>query len=487
MRVQTERLPGHRARLEIEVEQQRIDREMDRAYKRLANRVSIPGFRRGKAPRVLVERALGTEAILDEASREFIPDAIADAVEQEQLEPVAEPDDLDIVSIEPFTFKVTVPLVPTVTLGDYRSVIAERRPVEVTDEQVEEVISELREAKSSWVAPDPARPAREGDQLIVDIDEYVEDDKEGEQRDLRVVLGNGNLIEELESQLPGVEEGQDYTFTATLSDEHPDEDLRGKPARFEVKVKSVRERVLPELDDAFAQSARPGVASVAELRERVRRDLEREARQAERSRLVEDVIQQMVATSTVELPDVLVEREIDHQVQHMEEYLGQSNISLDQYLRAAGQTREELRESQRERARERLMRGLVLSEIAKAEHVAVEDADLEREVDRIAGRISSEERDEVRSLLAGEEWQRRLRSDLFDRKLQSHLVELATGAPLEDEAEEDDREAEVQADTAEAMAEGDGGAEGSEVAEPVQEVELEAAQEVAVELAPELA
>ncbi|MDQ3855735.1 MAG: hypothetical protein M3281_04990, partial [Chloroflexota bacterium] len=144
----------------------------------------------------------------------------------------------------------------------------------------------------------------------------------------------------------------------------------------------------------------------------------------------------------------------------------------------------ELRESQRERARERLMRGLVLSEIAKAEHIAVEDADLEREVDRIAGRISSEERDEVRSLLAGEEWQRRLRSDLFDRKLLSHLVELATGTPLEDEVEDDDGEAEVQA---EAIAEGDGGAEGSEVAEPVQEVELEAAQEVAVELAPELA
>lgn len=432
MKVQSERLPGSVARLEIEVGQEQLDREMERAYRRLSGRVQVPGFRRGKAPRVLVERALGEGALLQEATQSLVPDAIADALQQEQLDPVGEPEAFNVLEMEPFRFEVTVPLVPTVTLGDYRTVRAERRPVEVSDEEVGEVIERLREREASWVTPDPPRPAQSGDQLTVDIQDFVEDvPLGGVQEDLTVVLGEGPLMEELDRQLVGAEEGEEYDLEATLPDDHRDEDLAGKPARFHVKVKSIQEKVLPELDDEFAGRIGEDVSTLAELRDRVRDNLAASKAAEERNRLVEDVVSQVVQASSVEMPDVLVEREIDHRVEHLEGDLRRQGIQLDQFLSLTGRSRREMRDEFRDSARERLTRGLVLSEVAHAENLEVDDADLERETARLTEGVAEEELPQVRELLATEQWQERLRSDAYDRKLLNHLVEMATGEPLD--------------------------------------------------------
>lgn len=435
LKVQTEKLPGSIARLEIEVEREQVDRELDRAYKRLANRVLVPGFRRGKAPRVLIERTLGDAALLDEASKELIPDAIAEAIQQEHLEPIAEPESLNVLTTDPFTFEVTVPLVPVVTLGDYTSIHAERHPVSVSDEQVEEVLERLREREAEWVTPDPARPAQEGDQLTIDLEEFVEDEQIGEQSDLTVVLGAGTLIGELESQLMGVEEAKDYEFTAQLSEEHQVEEVAGKPASFKVTVKSVKEKHTPELNDEFAASVGEGVSTLEELRTKVRENLQSQSEQTERDRLLEDVIGQIVSDSQVDVPAVLVERELDQHVERLESYLQQSNLTLDQFLATTNQSRQELRNTQREGAQERLVRGLVLSEVAKAENISVEDSDIDRAAERIAFSIDESELPEARGVLQSDWWRNQVRSDLYDKKVLNRIVEIATGEPLDSEEE----------------------------------------------------
>ena len=432
MKVQSEKLPESLARLEIEVEPEQVNREVERAYKRLANRVLIPGFRRGKAPRVLVERALGEGALMDEATKELVPDTIADALEQEGLRPIGEPQSFDILATEPFRFEVTVPLAPTVTLGDYKSVKAERQEVSVTDEQVAEVIERLREREVEWVAPEPMRPARKGDQLLIDIQDFVDSVPLGDvQHDLTIVLGEGPLMDEIDAQLVGVEEGKDYEYSAVLPEDHENDALAGQTAVFKASVKDIREKKLPELDDEFAQRVGHDVTSLEELQMGVRDNLESRAAAEERERLVSDIVSQIVEQSTVEMPKMLLEREVDHQVEHMDADLRNQGVSLEQFLQFSGRSREQMREEYREPARERLVRGLVLSEVAKAEGVEVEGADIEAEMARIQQGISEDELANVRELLASERWQERMRSDIYDRKLLNMVVEMATGQPLD--------------------------------------------------------
>lgn len=432
MIVQSERLPGSLARLEIKLDQARVDREIDRAYKRLANRVVIPGFRRGKAPRVLVERSLGEGGLLQEAIQELVPEAISDALQQENLQVAGEPESYNQLGTEPFRFEVTVPLVPTVTLGDYKAVRAERQPIEVTDEEVDEVIERLRERETTWMTPAPSRPAQMGDQIVMDIQDFIENESPSEvQEDYTVVLGEGELLPELEGQLIGAEEGGDYEYSVTLPEDHPDEEAAGKPARFKVHVKSVKEKVQPELDDDFARRVGEDVQTMDELRTRVRENLEARKASEERERLVDDVLSKMVETSTVEMPDVLVEREVDHRIEHLESEMRSSGLTLDQYLQFTNRSREDLRSELIEPSRERLQRGLVLSEIARAEGIEVSEEELQRERSRLMRGIDESELDNVRQILDSDEWRNRMRSDAYDRKVLNHVVQIATGEPLD--------------------------------------------------------
>lgn len=431
MKLTCERLPGSVARLEIEVDQETMDRELDRAYRRLSNRVLIPGFRRGKAPRVLVERALGEGAVLQEATKELVPRMITEALEQQSLEPVGEPDGFELLSAAPFRFQVTVPLVPTVELGDYRGVTVERQDVEVSDEEVADALEKLRARAAQWVEPDPPRPAREGDQLVVDVQDFVDGEAVSDlQQDVTVVLGEGPLIEALDRQLIGVEAGSDHEFEATLPEDHRVESVAGKPARFHVHVKSIRERRIPELSDALAQEVGDGAQTVEELRRSVAAQMQGRAESDERTRLINEIIDQVVARSKVEVPEVLVEREIDHQIEHMASDLESQNLKLEQYLRFTNRTGAQLRDELRESAEKRLIRGLVLSEVARAEQVTVEESDIEAEISRVLEGVDTSEHDAARALFSNENLRGRIRSDLFDRKLLNRLSEIVLGQAI---------------------------------------------------------
>lgn len=432
LKVQSEKLPGSIARLEIEVEDERVGREMERAYKRLANRVVVPGFRRGKAPRVLVERMLGEGALLEEAAKELVPDAIANALEQENLEPVGEPESYNQLETEPFRFEVTVPIVPTVTVGDYQSVRAERQPVSVSDEEVEEVIERLRDREAVWTTPDPPRPAQKGDQLEINIQDFAKDEPLGDpQEDVTITLGEGSLLGELEDQMVGVEEGKEYEFAATMPEDHEREDLAGQSVTFKVKVNAVREKQMPELDDEFAKRVGEDVETLDDLRTRVRGNLEARKSSEERDRLVSSVVDQIVAGSTVDVPDVLVNREAAHRLRHLAAEFESQGITLDQFVAITGRSVEDLLQEMREPARERLIRGLVLNEVAKAEQITVDDAEIEQQAVQLMEGISESELPNVREMLSSDDWRERLRTQAYDRKVLNRIVEIATGEPLD--------------------------------------------------------
>ena len=430
VKVESERLPGSVVRLEIDVDKETVDKEIDRAYRRLANRVVIPGFRKGKAPRVLIERYLGEEAIFEEATREIVPNAIEQAVEQEKINPIAEPQAFKLLEREPFRFEVTLPVEPTVKLGDYKSVRVERREVSVTDEDVDKYIESLREREGVWVTPDPARPAKNGDQLVVDIEEQYEGEEPRKREDLTIVLGRGYLPEDVEKALEGAEEGKDYEVESKLPEDYPVEEYAGKPVKYKVTVKSIKELQLPDLDDDFAKRTGLGAESVEDLRQKVRERLQAEREAEERDRVANEVIEKMVETSTVDMPQVLIEHEVDHQLAHIRENLSAQGIPLEQYLRFTQQTIEDLRNTLRPDAEKRLTRRLVLSEIAKAENIEVDESEIQREIDRIAERIDESERAEARALLDTQEWRDRIRADIYDRRFLDRIVEIATGEPL---------------------------------------------------------
>jgi trigger factor len=424
VKITVEHLPQSTVRLDIAADPEEFDAALERAFLRISQQVQVPGFRPGRAPRALVERRVGRELIVAEAQRELMDRLYREALQQHRLTPVAEPE-VEIYQDEPLAFRVEVQVYPQVDLDGYRDIRVEPREVEVTEEEIDQVIEGLRRSRAVWKTPDEPRQPRDGDQVIVDIEAY-----EGEQpfqeplRQATFVLGESNLFAEIDQAIRSLRPGESAEFDISFAeeDERVSPELRGKTLHYRVTVHEVKEAELPEVNDEFAQSL--GVATLSELRDRVRRDLLREKAQAARAEVLEQAVQRLLEVATVELPPALVERQVAADVERLREQLRQRGSSLEEYLRFQGKTLEEFKEELRPQAEARLRRYLVLEAFAEAEGIAVSEEELVAEIERLA--LASGSPEQFRAFYSVPSVRSYLADELHERKVSERLLELVT-------------------------------------------------------------
>ena len=433
MKVTTERLPQSQITLQIEVEDERLERAKTAAFRRLAAKVKIPGFRPGKAPRAVLERHLGEHAILHDALDRLVPEVYREALDQEEIDPVDKAD-YELVTEEPLVAKFTVPVRPTVDLGDYTSLRVENEPVVVEPERVDEGLEALRHRYATLEPVE--RPVQWGDVVRADVDATVNDASfvHEEDAEFRLIEGQTVSLPGFAEALIGHEKGDEFEFELTVPDDAPDERLRGQQAHYRLHLKEIKQENLPEPDDDFARQVGEGFADFAALRSRVEDDL-REALENEAQHRYHDRILEALADQVQpEYPPVLVERETERLlqeqsgvVQSQQSGRGGSTAqeTLERYLQQVGKSEEELRAELAPIAEGRIRRSLVLSEVTEAEHILVADEEVEAEIQRLTSGAGGQAED-IRRLFSTDSAKESLRRTLLTRKTLDRLVEIAS-------------------------------------------------------------
>jgi trigger factor len=416
--------------LEIEVDDERLQRALDQAYRRIVGRINVPGFRKGRAPRPLVERMVGREALVEDAVEHLVPQVYQDALKEQQITPAGQPS-VEVTSTEPLQFKATVPLEPSVTVGDYQSVAVNREPVVVEAQEVEDVIDRMREAHATWAPVE--RAAQVGDRAGLDVHATRLGRTIIDSKDAEFILdpGGSEPIPGFSEQLVGMQADEERSFS--LGGEASDEEEAPPATEFTVHLHWVKERELPVLDDEFAK-----LVGEKETLEELRQDIEDQIRRHKESeaasRYQDEAIQQAVDGASVVIPPQLIEREAQHQAHELESVLDRRGIGLEQYLRVIGKDDEAFRSDLLAEAEQTLKRSLVLEAVADAEGLEIDEAELRAEIERAA----QGGRDPVRmtrEALARPETRARVRAVLRGRKAVERLVELSGGASQETSAD----------------------------------------------------
>jgi trigger factor len=420
--------PGSKVVLEIEVPPGEVDSHFATAYRHLAERTRVPGFRPGKAPRQVIDRFVGRGSVLAEAIDHLVNASYDAAVDQADLIPIDQPDvDLDPATVtegQPVRFTATVSVRPEVKLGAYTGYAFGLEVPETTDEQVEQVINDLRDQQAT-LRPIDDRPAQEGDVASVKFVGTIDGEPfEGGSADrLPLTLGEGRMIPGFEEQVRGMSIDETKGFEVTFPDDYRAEHLRGQTAHFEVTLLDIRERVLPELDDDFARSVGQ-VENLDELRTEIRGALQQRAAAEARHTFGDRIIDFAVANATVDLPEVMVRNEVEIMRDELGTRLAQQRIGMEQYLELSKQTPDELAAELREPAQRRVKTLLVLSAIAEREGIDASDEEIDAEVAQQLERYGDNAR--LRTYLSSRRGRSYLRMTLRNRKIVDTLIERAT-------------------------------------------------------------
>lgn len=408
--------------LSVEVEPDRLQQPLLRAAQRLTKRRPMSGFRPGKAPYQLVERTYGKELIVDEMMAEIGNDLYREALEQAEVEPYARAE-FEITQLEPLMLKVTVPAEPVVTLGDYSALSVPKEPVTVTEEEIEDVLSQLREEQALWVPVE--RGARMGDQVQIDALGTTDDDQRIEQHDLVLVLSDEITPPGFGQNLVGLEPGGTREFDIVYPEDFRDEDLAGKAVHFSVTAQTVKEKELPPLDDGFAQSL-GNHRSLADLRDDIRQKLLNRKEADANDAALQEALNALVEQATFEYPPIALEHEIDTMQEALSDRLERSGFTLQGYLHTSGKTLAQWRLDSRPHAEGRLKQVLVLAEFAKAEGIQVSKEDLEEELNRVSSKLG-DQADSAREALTTQDSLLVMSNTVYRRKALARLLSLATG------------------------------------------------------------
>lgn len=427
MKVTKEKEENRQAFITVELEPAEMETSLQDAYRHLSQKTNIPGFRRGKAPRAVVERHLGKSRLLEEAVEHLLPQAYEQALKEQEIEPFAQPD-VEITQTDPLIFKATVPLAPAVELGDYRSIRITPDPVDITDENINAVIEELRHQHATWEPVD--RPLDYNDLAVIDINGIVEEkpyiQKVGSQ--IQVVKDMISPAPGFADQLAGMKKEEEKEFTLSFPEDYPNKQVAGKEGHFKVKLSEIKEENLPELNDNFANQVSPEFKTLDVLREEVVKSLKLRGEERSRMDFEERVINAAIEQSRVDYPPVLVELEINRILNEQVRQLQMTGRGMDEYLRSINKTTEQLREELRPVATKNVAASLVMSKVAEAENIEVTESDIENSINNMTRGTAEEKREELRKLLDTPQTRESLKQSLRTRKTIERLAEIAKNA-----------------------------------------------------------
>ena len=370
--------------LTIEVEAAEVAKAQERACKRLANRVNIPGFRKGKAPQRIVENHLGKEYVLQEAFDSFLgPQSLDEAFKEQNIVPVTRPE-VEIETLEEgkdLVFKATVTPRPEVTLGEYKGLHIEKVVEEVKDEDVEKQLKNMQERQGTMVDAPEGSEVQDGDFITLDFDGSVDGVafEGGKGQDYPLQIGSGSFIPGFEEQLIGAKVEEERDVNVTFPEEYHAKDLAGKAAVFKCKIHSIKRKELPALDDELAKKVSK-FETLEERRADIRKNLEENAERKAENDQRTAVIEKASENITVDIPAVMIDNRVTAMIQEMSMRLEQQGMKMEQYLQFAGTDIAKIREDYRETAEKNVRTDLMLEEVAKAEDIKVEGKDLDQEV-----------------------------------------------------------------------------------------------------------
>ena len=399
---------------------------LNRSYRRVASRVRIPGFRPGKAPRSVIENHLGREALVHEALEFMIPESLDKVLKDEDIQAFMEPK-LEVIDMAPVSFKAVVPLEPIVDLGEFRSIHLERQEVEVTDEQVEHVLQDLRFESAPWEPVE--RPVAFGDLVTMNVIGMIGGEKSIDDQGM-------DFIPQLDNELPlpgfsvyleGMTEGQSKEFTLTVPDDYAHTEYAGKECHFNVEALSVKEKNLPDLDDEFAKGVREGFESLSALSDHIRQRLNEEAEAAETRRLEQSSLEEVKKLAKIDASELVYQRELDLMYEERQRSLRNQRMDMELYLSYLGQTEEELREQMKPQAEDRLNTFLLLRKIADVENIEVSSEDVEAEISNLISSTGGESEASMKQALSTENAKESIRTSLMNRKIMARLVEIVQG------------------------------------------------------------
>ncbi len=425
MSLQVEKLEKNMAKLTIETSVEEFEKAIEKAYQKQKSKISIPGFRKGKVPRQMVERMYGKEVFFEEAANIMIPDAYDKALDECEEEIVSSPK-IEVTQIEtgkPFIFTATVALKPEVKLGKYKGVKIDKIETEVTEEEVDAQIERERENNARNITVDD-RPVEDGDMTTLDFEGFVDGEafEGGKGENYPLTIGSGAFIPGFEEQLVGAKIGEETEVKVTFPEDYQAEHLQGKEAVFKCTVKEIRKKELPELNDEFASDVSE-FDTLAEYREDVRKNLEEQkAKDAKRER--EDAaVKAAVEDSEMEIPEAMLETQQKQMVDEFAQRITMQGISMEQYLQLTGTNYQQMVEQVKPQAEERVRSRLVLEAVAKAENLEATEEDYEEELKTMAD-VYQMEVDKVKELMR-ERDKKSIMQDLAVRKAAQFVAENA--------------------------------------------------------------
>ena len=387
MKVTVENGENQQVTLTIEVEAAEVNKAVEQACKRLANRVSIPGFRKGKAPRMIVERHVGKDAVLQEAFDIVAPKALSKAFDEQKIDPVTRPS-VDIETLEEgkdLVFKATVTPRPEVKLGDYKGLNVPKNEVNITYEDVEKQLKTFQDRQGKLVDAPEGAEVKDGDFTTLDFKGFVDGEAfdGGEGKDYPLQIGSNSFIPGFEDQLVGAKIGEERDVNVKFPEEYHAKELAGKDATFKCTIRSIKTKELPAIDDELAKKVSK-FETLDELKADIRKNLEENAERTAENDQKSAAIEMATNNITVDIPAVMIDNRVTAMIQEMAMRLEQQGMKLEQYLQYAGTDIAKLREQYRETAEKNVKTDLMLEEVAKAENIKVEAKDLDEEVAAMA-------------------------------------------------------------------------------------------------------
>ncbi len=416
MSVQVETLEKNMAKLTIELSVDKLEEALQKAYLQQKNKIRLPGFRKGKVPRNMVEKMYGPEIFFEDAANQLIRENYGDAADESGVDIVSRPT-IDIVQIEkgkPFIFTAEVAVRPEVTLGKYKGVTVTKIDTSVSEEEIDEAVEAERLNNARAVTVED-RAIAEGDTAVIDYEGFVDGEPfeggKGENHSLEI--GSHSFIDTFEEQLIGKTSGEETEVNVTFPEDYHAEELAGKPAVFKVKIQEIRVKELPDLDDEFAQDVSE-FDTLAEYKEDVKKQIEERKKAEARQTKEEEAIKKIVDKSSMEIPDAMLETQIESMIEDFAQRISQQGLSFEQYMQFSGLTMEKLKDQVKPDALSRIKSSLVLEQIVTEENIEATEEDLNTEIDKMAEAYKMTV-DQIRTMM-GEAEQKSIKKDIAIQK-----------------------------------------------------------------------
>jgi trigger factor len=424
MKVSSQEMENRQVSLNVEMEAAEVDKYLEEAYNHLVGRVKVPGFRKGKAPRSVLESHIGKAALLDEALEHLIPDVYQKALAEQKIEPIARPD-IEIIQTEPIIFKAIVPVMPLIKLGDYKAIRVESKPVEVGEKETEEAIQQIRMRQVTLLPVD--RPAQMGDAVTLDFEGECEGKAFPPEKGLAYKLVKESMLPlpGFAEKLEGIAKGEERAFVLAYPADYERQKLAGKEYNFKVKVGEIKEEKLPEINDDFAKAL--GVENLVSLKEKISAGLKTRADEMARYELEQKIIDAAVACSTVEYPPALAEIETDHLIEEEARNFDDGIKGLENYLKSINKTAKDHREELNQVANRRVVRSLVLEKISEEEKIEISAEEIDAEIEKMIKEADTQA-EQVKQLFSMPQARKSIEQFLISRKTMDKMKQIAAVA-----------------------------------------------------------